>query len=261
VTDTSAQSPDPILQEGVDVAEAVSGNVSESERILLELERRAINVPVDYYSVSRPGILFGYQQMSRRFVAALANADRFPLAEQRILDVGCAWGNWLLELEIWGARQENLAGLDLEPHRAAIAAGRLPAADIRAGSATELPWPDASFDVVLLGTVFSSILDAETKRRGAEEVTRVLAPDGMVLWYDFFRDNPKNRNVRGVRADEISTLFPALGISLRRVTLAPPIARRLASWSWTGCLLLESTKVLNTHYLGVFTKRSADRPV
>lgn len=237
-----------------------TGDESEVDRMLREMERRTTEVARDYYSVANPGILFGFQQMARRYVDALRRAGRFPLADQRILDVGCGWGNWLLELEIWGARQANLAGLDLEPHRAAIAAGRLPAADIRAGSATELPWPDASFDAVLLGTVFSSILDAETKRRGAEEVTRVLAPGGMVLWYDFFRDNPKNRNVRGVRADEISRLFPTLDISLRRVTLAPPIARRLASWSWTGCLLLESTKVLNTHYLGVFTKRSADQP-
>ena len=36
-------------------------------------------------------------------------------------------------------------------------------------------------------------------------------------------DNPRNPNVRGIRADEIRALFPRCDISLRRVTLAPPI--------------------------------------
>ena len=235
----------------------------EAERMLREMERRASEVPRDFYSVSNPGILFGFQQIARGFVRALSDSGRFPLTDQRILDVGCGWGNWLLELEIWGASQSHLAGLDLEPHRAAVAARRLPEADIQAGNATALPWSNASFDVVLLGTVFSSVLDSDAKRRIAAEVTRVLTPGGMVLWYDFFRNNPRNHHVRGVKADEISSLFPDLEISLRRVTLAPPIARKLARWSWSGCLLLESTKALNTHYLGVFTNRSrpaADRP-
>jgi hypothetical protein len=112
----------------------------------------------------------------------------------------------------------------------------------------------------LLGTVLSSVLDSSARVAIATEVRRVLSPDGIVLWYDFFRDNPRNSNVRGIRSDEISRLFPDLAISLRRATLAPPIARRLACWSWTACHVLESTKILNTHYLGVLTNRAQPKP-
>ena len=227
----------------------------EAARMQRELARRAVETPADYYSVSNPGILFGYQQMARWFIAALRKEGRFPLAQQRIFDVGCGWGGWLVDLETWGAKQDSLAGIDLDPGRAGFAARRLPAADIRAGNATSLPWPTGSFDIVLLGTVFSSILDHEVKRTVAQEVTRLLASDGMVLWYDFFVDNPRNPNVRGIRAPEIAKLFPELEVSLRRVTLAPPIARRLARVSWTGCMLLEALRVLNTHYLGVLRRR------
>jgi ubiquinone/menaquinone biosynthesis C-methylase UbiE len=198
--------------------------------------------------------------MARGFVRALTDAGRFPLASQRILDIGCAWGNWLVELEIWGADQARLAGIDLEPRRAAIAAARLRDADVQSGNATSLPWPPASFDVILLGTVLSSVLDPQARSAIAAEVRRVLSAGGIVLWYDFFRDNPRNPNVQGIKANEISRLFPDLAISLRRATLAPPIARRLAPWSWTACHVLESTKVLNTHYLGVLANRGQPDP-
>ena len=172
-------------------------------------------VSADYYSVANRWILFASQQMTRGFVAALDREGRFPLADQRIADIGCGWGTWLVDLESWGARQSNLAGLDLDPARVEFAARRLPQADLRSGNAASLPWPDESFDVVLLGTVLSSVLDVPVRRRIADEVTRVLAPGGMVLWYDFFVDNPKNPNVRGIRAGRIRELFPSLDVSLR----------------------------------------------
>jgi hypothetical protein len=40
----------------------------------------------------------------------------------------------------------------------------------------------------------------------------------------------------------------------RRVTLAPPIARRLAKWSWLACELLHVIPWLRTHDLVLIQK-------
>lgn len=46
------------------------------------------------------------------------------------------------------------------------------------------------------------------------------------------------------------------GVDLRRVSLAPPITRALAGWSWLACELLEKLPFLSTHYLAAIVKRS-----
>ena len=84
---------------------------------------------------------------------------------------------------------------------------------------------------------------------------RVTKPDGLILWYDFLYDNPKNPDVRGVRKREIQRLFPGCSVGLRKVTLAPPIVRRLAARAWWLCTILEAIPLLRTHYLGVIRKR------
>jgi len=68
-------------------------------------------------------------------------------------------------------------------------------------------------------------------------------------------DNPRNPDVRGVRAGEIRSLFPGFEIHLRRITLAPFIARRLPE-SLLPVLypLLAAIPLLRTHYLGLLVK-------
>ncbi|MBI4686402.1 MAG: hypothetical protein HY756_01245 [Nitrospirae bacterium] len=61
--------------------------------------------------------------------------------------------------------------------------------------------------------------------------------------------------MRGVKKNEICELFPNCSIDLNRITLAPPIARLIAPYSWLACYILERLKIFNTHYLGVIRKR------
>jgi ubiquinone/menaquinone biosynthesis C-methylase UbiE len=225
---------------------------AEAQRIRRVYEQRRDTVPSELYSVANPGALFMYQQRVRNVTRALARAGLFPLGETRILDVGCGNGEWLVDFESWGAREEHLAGIDIEPTRVARTQRRLRDADIRQGDGVTLPWPDESFDLVLQSTVFTSILDPELRRRVAAEMARVVAPAGFILWYDFFRDNPRNPDVRSVRSAEVRSLFPGFRCDCKRVTLAPPVSRRLAPISWTAAYVLEAARVLNTHYLGLF---------
>jgi ubiquinone/menaquinone biosynthesis C-methylase UbiE len=228
---------------------------TEVERIRQVYEARARTVPADRYSFGNPSALFTHQQRVREVTRLLTRKGFFPLDEVRILDVGCGRGGWLVDFESWGAAQRNLAGIDIVPASVAHTQDRVPGADIRQGDGVTLPWPDASFDLVAQSTVFTSILDIEVKRQLAREMARVLAPGGGVLWWDFHRDNPRNRDVRGVARTEIQELFPGFDVSLRRITLAPPISRRLVRISWTGALVLETLRLFNTHYLGLLQER------
>jgi SAM-dependent methyltransferase len=125
---------------------------------------------------------------------------------------------------------------------------------VQCGSATELPYPEAHFDLVIQATVFSSVLDQSMRRRMAAEMMRVLRPGGLVLWYDLAIANPRNRDTRPIGKSEIAELFPGCRRDLARVSLAAPIARRLASRSWLGCSLLSEIPILRTHYIGAFRK-------
>jgi ubiquinone/menaquinone biosynthesis C-methylase UbiE len=233
----------------------MSQAATEVARIAAEYERRAREVPDDYYALSRPANLLMHGQTLRACIGMLRRASLFPPQWQRILDVGCGGGGWLLELMQWGADPAALCGIDLSPDRIDRARRRIPCADLRAGSASELPWPDESFDLVSQFTVFTSILDAGLKRAVAAEMLRVLRPGGTVLWFDFRFHNPRNPNVRGVGAGEIRSLFPGCRIELAPAVLAPPLARLVAGWSWTLAELLHSQTYLRTHYAGLIQKQ------
>jgi hypothetical protein len=85
--------------------------------------------------------------------------------------------------------------------------------------------------VVLLFTVLSSVHDDRIARALAAEVRRVLAPGGVVAWYDLRAPSPANDQVRPWAAADVHALFPDLEGRLRPVTLLPPLARRLGGWT------------------------------
>jgi len=87
----------------------------------------------------------------------------------------------------------------------------------------------------------------------AAEMVRVAGTSGAILWYDFFVDNPANRDARGVREGEIKQLFPRCHVSAERITLAPPLARCLAGLSWSLCHGLAAVRMLGTHCLALIT--------
>lgn len=205
----------------------------------------------DRYSLFDPAHLWMVQELERQILKLLGSQGFSSLAETKVLEVGCGNAYWLRRLIDWGARPENLFGIDLLSDRIAEARQRCRAdITLMCGDATGLPFPARSFDVVFQSTVFTSILDARMKMRIASEMSRVVKPAGLIMWYDYRVSNPGNPDARGIGRREIADLFLGADVRLKAVTLAPPLTRALAR-RWTlACLVLSSIPVLCTHYLG-----------
>jgi len=231
----------------------------EASRIRAEYARRRREIPRDFYARWHPANLFFRHGQERAVHGALRRLDWLPLGERRVLEVGCGDAEFLSIFPLFGATPARLAGIDLDEMRVQAAQQRFPAADLRTGNATSLPWTDGSFDLVVQSTVFSSILDLAMRRAVAREMLRVLSAGGAILWYDFFVDNPRNRSVRGVTRGEIASLFPGCRIEARRVTLAPPLARWLVPRLPSLGVLLESMRVLCTHLIALAVPEAPSR--
>ena len=195
------------------------------------------------------------QERERKVLKLLRQAGVDSLEKQHILEIGCGHGLWLREFIKWGAQPEHLTGVELLPERAEQARRLSPhGVNVLCGNAASLAFPDGTFDLVVQSTVFTSMQDTGLKRQVAAEMARLVRPSGLILWYDFRVNNPWNPDVTGVRKKEILELFSGCHVSLCSITLAPPLVRRLAGWSWLLCHLLAAIPFLCTHYMGIIRK-------
>jgi ubiquinone/menaquinone biosynthesis C-methylase UbiE len=225
---------------------------SEEKRIRMAYAKRQCG---DLYSLFNPGHLFLMQTRERQVLDLLRANGRSRLGETRILEIGCGSGYWIRDFIKWGASPEYITGIDILPDR--ISLGRKLSPELvtyRCASVAKLDFPDHSFDLVLQSTVFTSILDADLKRKIAAEMIRVLKPEGLIIWYDFLFNNPRNRDVLGIKKQEIYSLFPDCEIKLKKITLFPHLTRALAPYSFLLCSLLDKISILCTHYLGIIKK-------
>jgi SAM-dependent methyltransferase len=235
------------------VSSAMAEFEAEETRIQAAYDRRA--KAGRSYAWSDEGHLFIVQDIERHMLSALKREQLMPLASRSILEIGCGNGHWLREFIKWGANPANLVGIDLRDDRIALARRLTPnTVTYQKANAAHLDFADASFDIVLQATVFTSILDAGLRTQVAAEMLRVLRPGGVVVWYDFRVNNPRNTDVRSVKRAEIERLFPNCRIVLVKTTLLPPLARALAGHSWLACQLLNIIPWSCTHYLGTICK-------
>jgi SAM-dependent methyltransferase len=153
---------------------------------------------------------------------------------QRLLDIGCGAG---AVLGVLGSAfpELELAGIDLVPAQIAYARQHLaglghPSADLRAGDATALPWPDASFDHVYMMWFLEHVPDPHPF---LAEARRVLRPGGSITInetdYDLAHPFPQSAEIAYLIAAE-RALFarngnPAIGRSLGAVLAGAGFAR------------------------------------
>jgi ubiquinone/menaquinone biosynthesis C-methylase UbiE len=202
----------------------------------------------DIYSHFNLSNLFIIQQRQRATLALLRSLGYARLSEQSILEMGCGGGGVLIEYLSYGAAWKSLYGLDLLPDRLKEANSKLPHLSLTCADGQNLPYSTDTFDLEMQYTAFSSILDERVKIKMASEMLRVLKPGGLILWYDFWL-NPTNPQTRGIRPAEIRRLFPECQYIFRKITLAPPLVRRIVPLSWGLAYILETLKIFNSHYL------------
>jgi SAM-dependent methyltransferase len=233
-------------------------SATEPEQVAARYERRKAEVDPARYSMLRPDVWSSVQERQRAMLRLFAQLGWNDLSTRRLLEVGCGSGGNLLELLRAGFAPRNLAGIELLPDRFAQAMQALPSGvTLMQGDASLVKLPDESEDIVLQSTVFSSLLDAPFQWRLAQTMWRWVRPGGGVLWYDFTVDNPANPDVRGVPVSRIRELFPDGHVQYQRVTLAPPIARRVCALHPLLYPVFNALPLLRTHVLAWIEKLSS----
>lgn len=111
---------------------------------------------------------------------------RMPMTPTaRVLDVGCGTGELLRRLRARYPRA-SLAGLDPVAEMLSVARGKLSGnEDLQIGYADALPWPAASFDVVVSCNMFHYISHPVEALR---EMARVIRPGGALVLTDWCDD-------------------------------------------------------------------------
>ena len=211
-------------------------------------DRKSRFAASDMYSAFNEATLFAIHQRQRATLCALKKFGFTRLSEVSIFEMGCGGGEVLTEYLGFGALPEKMYGVDLLSDYLLHSHHILPHSNFANADGQVLPFPNHAFDLVLQSTAISSILNPELRSNICAEILRVLKPGGLILSYDFWL-NPTNPHTRGIRPSEIKRLFPKCRYEFHKITLAPPIARRVVPISWMLALFMEKLKVFNSHYL------------
>lgn len=147
---------------------------------------------------------------------------------QTLLDAGCGPGG----NGAWLSAHGMVVGTDIAPEGLQFVRRRRPEIAPVQASLTALPFPDASFDVVMELTVLYSVRD---DLAAVAELARVVKPGGVLLMVEpafeaLRRAHDKTvHTVRRYRRASLSTLAQRAGLKIDRTTylysfLAPPAA-------------------------------------
>ena len=115
--------------------------------------------------------------------------------DEHVLDIGCGRGAVLISAahrlprghatgaDIWRMRDQS-GNSQAATERNALAEGVSERVDVVRADARDLPFPAATFDVVLSNLTFSNIRDSEERAGALREAVRVLRPGGRLRVVD-----------------------------------------------------------------------------
>ncbi len=190
------------------------------------------------YDSSRPGV---YGLCRRDWPPILEELEKEPF--ESLLDAGCGTGS-MLEMVARRFPGRRLAGLDMTPQMIEHAAAKnIPGAELTVGDCEAMPYPDASFDVIVNSMSFHHYPDPNAFFR---EVARVLKPGGrlvlrdgtsrsrILLWYMNRIEIPVlNRlgygDVKLYSLDEVRALCETAGLAIETLECRWPFRLHLVA--------------------------------
>jgi SAM-dependent methyltransferase len=199
----------------------------------------------------------------------LFRRERLDLGGKKIIEAGCGYGEKTRLLIELGAEAGNISAFDADVEvliELGAEAGNISAfdADVEvlrvAGhtikgpvftltDGTTLPYPNDTFDVAVLFLYMSVLEPASIRPRAANEITRVLRPDGYIIWYDTMEKG--GGDLWGLEPKEIESLFHGYEPELRRFGLRYRWATRTVYKSFEAARLLARTRLAKSHVIGV----------
>lgn len=213
------------------------------------------DIPKKRWDMKNPGNIKIESERATAILQLFKKNDFLPLHNLKILDIGCGVGKNLANFLNWGANPNNLFGVDLLQDRIDLAKKNLREINFFHMNAEELEFKDEYFDLIIVFTVYSSILEKQMLLNVTSQINRVLKKNGAVLWYDFRYDNPRNSNVRGVSLKQIKNYFVNYEYNIQSISVYPPLVRKLGSINYLIYPLINRIYFLRTHYLGLLTKK------
>jgi demethylmenaquinone methyltransferase/2-methoxy-6-polyprenyl-1,4-benzoquinol methylase len=147
---------------------------------------------------------YGQDRRWKRHLVGLAR----PGPDAHVLDLATGTGDIALAMH---GRAGQVVGLDVTRRMIEIAIGKAPRPGplFLVGDMMELPFPDASFDLVTTGYGLRNVPDL---RVALDEILRVLKPGGQALSLDF--DRPRNGLVRALYLTYLNVVGSTLGALL-----------------------------------------------
>ena len=115
-----------------------------------------------------------------------------------------------------------------------------------------LPFADDTFDLVIMATVLSSIVDPSIRSAVVSEARRVTRTGGAIVCYDFRVRNPRNTHTVPIKRSELMGFLPGCVSVSRSLTVVPGLARRLGRLTDKAYRMLGTIPFVRTHRLVVW---------
>ncbi len=166
---------------------AVSDNKENSELGVQIDEDSAIKIQmekmVDTYDSYMQKITFGKENRLREMTIDLANIK----PGDSVLEIGCGTGTLTLEAKRKSGPSGKVCGIDIIPGMVERSQQKATQANLdvafQLGSIDNIPFPDNQFDVVMCSFMIFHMSEA-VRRKGIEEIYRVLKPKGQIMVLD-----------------------------------------------------------------------------
>ncbi len=192
--------------------------------------RRAIeNGPDRDDLLCNRGLLFQHLANRRSVCEALRPvAGLRSVRNAEVLDVCCGDGAGLRHLLELGFPAHMMHGIDIRPSFIERGRRKLPACSLLVADACNLPYHDASFDLVIGSTIFVRVTETSIWAGIAREMARVTKPGGHLLIVDW---RYGGRGYQAVTQRALGSLYPGCDV-VRSAggALIPPVGRAVSTW-------------------------------